>query len=158
DAIDRFVLHPVWGMAILAVMLFLMFQAVFSWAQLPMDAIKAGMEGLGQGVSHVLPDGILRSLLVDGVIAGAGSVLVFLPQILILFLFILALEDSGYLPRAAFLLDRVMAGVGLTGRSFIPLLSSFACAIPGIMATRTIADHRDRIATILIAPLMTCSA
>ena len=158
DAIDAVVLHPVWGMVVLAVTLFLMFQAVFSWAQLPMDAIKAGMDGLGKGVEHLLPDGILRSLLVDGVIAGAGSVLVFLPQILILFLFILALEDSGYLPRAAFLLDRVMGTVGLSGRSFIPLLSSFACAIPGIMATRTIASWRDRIVTIMIAPLMTCSA
>jgi len=158
DSIDAVVLHPVWGMAVLAVTLFLMFQAVFSWAQLPMDAIKAGMDALGQGVAHVLPDGILRSLLVDGVIAGAGSVLVFLPQILILFLFILALEDSGYLPRAAFLLDRLMGSVGLSGRSFIPLLSSFACAIPGIMATRTIASWRDRIVTIMIAPLMTCSA
>ncbi len=158
DAIDAVVLHPVWGMVVLAVTLFLMFQAVFSWAQLPMDAIKAGMDGLGMGVEHLLPDGILRSLLVDGVIAGAGSVLVFLPQILILFLFILALEDSGYLPRAAFLLDRVMGTVGLSGRSFIPLLSSFACAIPGIMATRTIASWRDRIVTIMIAPLMTCSA
>ena len=158
DTIDAVVLHPVWGMLVLATTLFLMFQAVFSWAQLPMDAIKAGMEALGQGVAQVLPDGILRSLLVDGVIAGAGSVLVFLPQILILFLFILALEDSGYLPRAAFLLDRLMGTVGLSGRSFIPLLSSFACAIPGIMATRTIASWRDRIVTIMIAPLMTCSA
>ena len=158
DTIDAVVLHPVWGMAILAVALFLMFQAVFSWAQFPMDAIKSAMDGLGEGVRHVLPDGIVQSLLVDGVIAGAGSVLVFLPQILILFFFILALEDSGYLPRAAFLLDRVMGTVGLSGRSFIPLLSSFACAIPGIMATRTIASWRDRIVTIMIAPLMTCSA
>ena len=158
DAIDAVVLHPVWGLAVLAVTLFLMFQAVFSWAQWPMDAIKAGMEGLGVGIGHVLPDGVLRSLLVDGVLAGAGSVLVFLPQILILFLFILALEDSGYLPRAAFLLDRLMGTVGLSGRSFIPLLSSFACAIPGIMATRTIASWRDRMVTIMIAPLMTCSA
>ena len=158
DAIDAVVLHPFWGMAVLAVTLFLMFQAVFSWAQVPMDAIKAGMDELGKGVGHLLPDGILRSLLVDGVIAGAGSVLVFLPQILILFLFILALEDSGYLPRAAFLLDRAMGTVGLSGRSFIPLLSSFACAIPGIMATRTISSWRDRMVTIMIAPLMTCSA
>ncbi len=158
DAIDRVLLHPVLGMLVLAVTLFLMFQAVFSWAQWPMDAIKAGMDGLGEGVRHVLPDGVLQSLLVDGVIAGAGGVLVFLPQILILFLFILALEDSGYLPRAAFLLDRLMGGVGLSGRSFIPLLSSFACAIPGIMATRTIGHWRDRIVTIMIAPLMTCSA
>jgi ferrous iron transport protein B len=158
DRLDRVLLHPVWGMAILTVVLFLMFQAVFSWAKWPMDEIQALMDGTGQFVARHMDDGMLRSLLVDGVIAGAGSVLVFLPQILILFLFILALEDSGYLPRAAFLLDRVMAGVGLTGRSFIPLLSSFACAIPGIMATRTIADPRDRLATILIAPLMTCSA
>jgi ferrous iron transport protein B len=158
DRLDRVLLHPVWGMAILTVVLFLMFQAVFSWAQWPVDHIQSSMQWLGEQVAHVMPDGALRSLLVDGVIAGAGSVLVFLPLILILFLFILALEDSGYLPRAAFLLDRVMASVGLTGRSFIPLLSSFACAIPGIMATRTIADPRDRLSTILIAPLMTCSA
>jgi ferrous iron transport protein B len=158
DRLDRVLLHPVWGMAILTVVLFLMFQAVFSWAKWPMDQIQSLMAATGELVSRHMSDGMLRSLLVDGIIAGAGSVLVFLPQILILFLFILALEDSGYLPRAAFLLDRVMAGVGLTGRSFIPLLSSFACAIPGIMATRTIADPRDRLATILIAPLMTCSA
>jgi ferrous iron transport protein B len=158
DRLDRVLLHPAWGMAILTLVLFLMFQAVFSWAKWPMDQIQALMDGTGQLVARHMPDGPLRSLLVDGIIAGAGSVLVFLPQILILFLFILALEDSGYLPRAAFLLDRVMAGVGLTGRSFIPLLSSFACAIPGIMATRTIADPRDRLSTILIAPLMTCSA
>lgn len=158
DVIDAVVLHPVWGMVVLAGTLFLMFQAVFSWAQLPMDAIKGAMDGLGQAVTHWMPDGVFRSLLVDGVLAGAGSVLVFLPQILILFLFILALEDSGYLPRAAFLLDRVMGTVGLSGRSFIPLLSSFACAIPGIMATRTIANWRDRMVTIMIAPLMTCSA
>jgi ferrous iron transport protein B len=158
DRLDRVLLHPVWGMAILTVVLFLMFQAVFSWAQWPMDHIQSAMQWTGELVARHMDEGMLRSLLVDGVIAGAGSVLVFLPQILILFLFILALEDSGYLPRAAFLLDRVMASVGLTGRSFIPLLSSFACAIPGIMATRTIADPRDRLATILIAPLMTCSA
>jgi ferrous iron transport protein B len=158
DAIDRVVLHPVWGLPVLAVLLFLMFQAVFSWAQWPMDQIKSGMEQLGQAVQGLMAEGPLRSLLVDGVIAGAGSVLVFLPQILILFLFILALEDSGYLPRAAFLLDRVMGSVGLSGRSFIPLLSSFACAIPGVMATRTISSWRDRLVTIMIAPLMTCSA
>ena len=158
DAVDRVVLHPVWGLLILLVALFLIFQAVFAWAALPMEWIKAGMEGLGQLIGGVLPEGPLQSLLVDGVIAGTGSVLVFLPQILILFLFILVLEESGYLPRAAFLLDRLMVGVGLTGRSFIPLLSSFACAIPGIMATRTIQDERDRMATILVAPLMTCSA
>jgi ferrous iron transport protein B len=158
EAIDRVVLHPVWGLPILAVMLFLMFQAVFSWAQWPMEAIKSAMQALGTLLQSAMPEGVLRSLLVDGVVAGAGSVLVFLPQILILFLFILALEDSGYLPRAAFLLDRVMGSVGLSGRSFIPLLSSFACAIPGVMATRSIGSWRDRLVTIMIAPLMTCSA
>jgi ferrous iron transport protein B len=158
DAIDRVVLHPLWGLPILAAILFFMFQAVFSWAQWPMDAIKSGMEALGAMLQSAMAEGLLRSLLVDGVIAGAGGVLVFLPQILILFLFILALEDSGYLPRAAFMLDRVMASVGLSGRSFIPLLSSFACAIPGVMATRTISSWRDRLVTIMIAPLMTCSA
>ena len=158
DRIDRVVLHPLWGMVVLAVTLFLMFQAVFSWANVPMDAIKAGTEAAGNFVKSVMPEGLLQSLLVDGVIAGAGGVIVFLPQILILFLFILALEDSGYLPRAAFLLDRVMGTVGLSGRSFIPLLSSFACAIPGVMATRTISNWRDRLTTIMIAPLMTCSA
>jgi ferrous iron transport protein B len=158
DTLDRVLLHPAWGLGILALVLFLVFQAVFSWAQWPMEQIKDLVESSGKLLGAHMPEGLLRSLLVDGVIAGAGSVLVFLPQILILFFFILVLEDSGYLPRAAFLLDRVMASVGLTGRSFIPLLSSFACAIPGIMATRTIADQRDRLATILIAPLMTCSA
>jgi ferrous iron transport protein B len=156
--IDAVVMHPVWGLALLAVALFLIFQAVFSWANVPMDAIKAAMAGLGNAVTASMADGPLRSLLVDGVINGAGTVLVFLPQIIILFFFILLLEDSGYLPRAAFLLDTVMGKVGLSGRAFIPLLSSFACAIPGIMATRTIANPRDRLVTILIAPLMTCSA
>ncbi|MBP5991170.1 MAG: ferrous iron transporter B [Piscinibacter sp.] len=156
--IDAVVLHPVAGLLLLATLLFLMFQAVFSWATLPMDAIKAGMAALGEFVTGAMADGPLRSLLVDGVIAGAGGVLVFLPQILILFFFILLLEDSGYLPRAAFLLDNLMGKVGLSGRAFIPLLSSFACAVPGVMATRTIANPRDRLATIMIAPLMTCSA
>ena len=162
DDIDRLVLHPVFGPALLATVLFLIFQAVFSWSSAPMDAIKAASQWLGTLVGGALADGgaggWLKSLLVDGVIAGAGSVLVFLPQIIILFFFILVLEESGYLPRAAFLLDRLMGSVGLSGRSFIPLLSSFACAIPGIMATRTIANPRDRLVTILIAPLMTCSA
>ncbi|MDD2712118.1 MAG: ferrous iron transporter B, partial [Simplicispira sp.] len=158
DAIDRVVLHPLWGMVLLAGTMFFMFQAVFSWAQVPMDAISAVFEGLSQLLGQHLPEGVVRSLLLDGILAGAGGVLVFLPQILILFLFILALEDSGYLPRAAFLLDRVMGTVGLSGRSFIPLLSSFACAIPGIMATRTITHWRERLVTIMIAPLMTCSA
>ena len=158
DRVDRVVLHPVAGLLILAATLFLVFQAVFAWAAVPMDAIAAGIDSLAGFLRTMMPDTALRSLLLDGVLAGAGSVLVFLPQILILFFFILVLEDSGYLPRAAFLLDRMMGGVGLSGRSFIPLLSSFACAIPGIMATRTIQNPRDRLATIMIAPLMTCSA
>jgi len=162
ERVDRVVLHPVAGPLLLVVLLFGVFQAVFSWARVPMEAISAVADALAKAVVTALPaDGAWRwlgSLLADGLIAGVGGVLVFLPQILILFLFILALEESGYLPRAAFLLDRLMGGVGLSGRSFIPLLSSFACAIPGIMATRTIADPRDRIVTMLIAPLMTCSA
>lgn len=158
DRIDRIVLHPVLGLGILAVLLFLMFQAVFSWAEPAMGAIEGAVGWAGEMVGGMLPEGLLRSLLVDGLIAGLGSVVVFLPQILILFLFILILEESGYLPRAAFLLDRLMVGAGLSGRSFIPLLSSFACAIPGIMATRSIQDPRDRLTTILVAPLMTCSA
>jgi ferrous iron transport protein B len=158
DRIDRIVLHPVMGPLILTALLFMIFQAMFSLAALPMDAIKTGTEWLGQEVTSLLPDSWLRSLVVNGLIAGAGGVIVFLPQILILFFFILLLEESGYLPRAAFLLDRIMGSVGLSGRSFIPLLSSFACAIPGIMATRTIANPRDRMVTMMIAPLMTCSA
>ncbi len=158
DRIDRVLLHPWIGPLILLLVLFLLFQAVFSWAEAPMEAIKSGMAWLGSATANALPDSWLRSLLVDGVIAGAGSVLAFLPQILLLFFFILVLEESGYLPRAAFLLDRLMGSVGLSGRSFIPLLSSFACAIPGIMATRSIANPRDRMVTIMIAPLMTCSA
>lgn len=158
EAIDAVVLHPVVGLVLLAVLMFLVFQAVFSWAKLPMDAIKDSVTWGGAQLGAYLPIGMLRSLLVEGIIGGVGSVLVFLPQILILFFFILALEDSGYLPRAAFLLDRLMGRVGLSGRAFIPLLSSFACAIPGVMATRTIQNPRDRLATIMIAPLMTCSA
>ena len=156
--IDRWILHPFFGPLIFASLMFLVFQAVFAWAQLPMELIKSTMEGLGSLVESSLPAGMLQELLVKGVIGGAGSVLVFLPQIVILFFFILVMEDSGYLPRAAFLLDRVMGKVGLSGRAFIPLLSSFACAIPGIMATRTIQNPRDRLVTIMIAPLMTCSA
>ena len=156
--LDTWVLHPFWGLMILASLLFVIFQALFSWANLPMDLIRSGMAGLGDWTQSQMAAGPLRSLVVDGAIAGAGSVLVFLPQILILFAFILALEDSGYLPRAAFLLDKLMGQVGLSGRAFIPLLSSFACAVPGIMATRTIANWRDRITTIMVAPLMTCSA
>ena len=157
--LDSVVLNPIAGPILLATVLFLMFQAVFSWARVPMDFITATEVGaLGHAIGSVMPAGPLRGLVLDGIIAGTGSVLVFLPQILILFLFILALEDSGYLPRAAFMLDRLMGKVGLSGRAFIPLLSSFACAIPGIMATRTIPSSRDRLATIMIAPLMTCSA
>jgi ferrous iron transport protein B len=156
--LDAVAMHPVWGLAILTGVLFLIFQAVFSWAEGPIGMIEGAMNGLGEWTLAHLADGPLRSLLVNGVIAGVGGVLVFLPQILILFFFILLLEDSGYLPRAAFLLDNLMGKVGLSGRAFIPLLSSFACAIPGIMATRTIANWKDRLATIMVAPLMTCSA
>jgi ferrous iron transport protein B len=158
DKLDAVVLHPVVGPLILAVVLFLVFQAVFAWAQVPMDAIKAGVDALAGWLGQTMPESLLKGLLVNGILAGVGSVFVFLPQIIILFFFILLLEDSGYLPRAAFLLDRIMGSVGLSGRAFIPLLSSFACAIPGIMATRTIQNPRDRLATIMIAPLMTCSA
>jgi len=159
DALDRWALHPVMGMVILAGLMFFIFQAVFSWAKPVMDGIQAGITWLGAWSTGFLPAGsALHSLLNDGVFAGLGAVLVFLPQILILFFFILVLEESGYLPRAAFLLDRTMFKAGLTGRAFIPLLSSFACAIPGIMATRSINDPRDRLTTIMVAPLMTCSA
>ncbi len=158
DAIDRVVLHPVFGLAILGAVMFLIFQAVFAWAAPLQDALAAGTASVGAWLAAAMPDGPLQSLLTDGVFAGVGTVLEFLPQILLLFVFILTLEESGYLPRAAFLLDRLMFAAGLSGRSFIPLLSSFACAIPGIMATRSIQDPRDRIATILVAPLMTCSA
>jgi ferrous iron transport protein B len=158
EQIDQVVLHPVLGPVILAALMFLVFQAVFSWAAVPMDLIKTGVEGLGAWVGSSMGEGPLRSLIVEGIFGGVGSVLVFLPQILILFFFILVLEDCGYLPRAAFLLDRMMGGVGLSGRAFIPLLSSFACAIPGVMAARTIQNPRDRLVTIMIAPLMTCSA
>jgi ferrous iron transport protein B len=158
DRVDALVLNPFLGPLILAVILFLVFQAVFAWAQVPMDEIKLGVADFGDWLGTVLPASLLKDLLINGILAGTGSVLVFLPQIIILFFFILILEESGYLPRAAFLLDRVMGSVGLSGRAFIPLLSSFACAIPGIMATRTIQNPRDRLATIMIAPLMTCSA
>jgi ferrous iron transport protein B len=156
--IDRVALHPVIGPLLLAAILFFMFQAVFSWAEAPMGWIEGGIALLQAELAARLPDGVLLSLLNDGVLAGVGAVVVFLPQILILFAFIIALEQSGYMTRAAFLMDRLMARVGLNGRAFIPLLSSFACAIPGIMATRTIDSPRDRLTTILIAPLMTCSA
>ena len=156
--IDAVVLHPVAGLAILALILFVMFQAVFAWAQPLMELLSSGFGSLGQFVHDTLPAGFLQSFLQNGVISGVGSVIVFLPQIIIIFLFILLLEDFGYMARAAFLMDRIMGGAGLHGRAFIPLLSSFACAIPGIMATRVIDNRRDRLTTILIAPLMTCSA
>ncbi len=158
ERLDRVLLHPLFGLLSLAVILFLMFQAVYAWAAPFQDAISASVAWLSGQAGALLPDGILRSLLQDGIFAGLGTVLEFLPQILILFAFILALEETGYLPRAAFLLDRLMFACGLTGRSFIPLLSSYACAVPGIMATRSIQDPRDRLATILVAPLTTCSA
>jgi ferrous iron transport protein B len=156
--LDRFLLHPFGGMIILLTVLFLMFQAVFAWARLPMKGIDAGLAMLSVWVTGHMAEGPLRSLLTDGVIAGVGSVVLFLPQILVLFLFIQLLEDSGYMARAAFLLDKLMGGVGLHGRAFIPLLSSFACAVPGIMAARTINNRADRIVTIMAAPLITCSA
>ncbi|CAG9230979.1 Ferrous iron transport protein B [Paraburkholderia tropica] len=158
DAIDSVALHPVLGPLILAVVMFLVFQAVYSLGKPLTDSIGDGFDWLGGIAGAWLPDGPLRSLLTDGLLTGLGTVLGFLPEILVLFFFILVLEESGYLPRAAFLLDRMMVSVGLTGRSFIPLLSSFACAIPGVMGTRSISDPRDRLATILVAPLMTCSA
>jgi ferrous iron transport protein B len=156
--IDAVVLHPVGGLVVLLLILFVMFQAVFAWAQPLMDLLSSGFDAIGQFIHDQLPGGLLQSFLQNGVISGVGSVIVFLPQIIIIFLFILLLEDFGYMARAAFLMDRIMGGAGLHGRAFIPLLSSFACAIPGIMATRVIDNRRDRLTTILIAPLMTCSA
>ncbi|MEY3314761.1 MAG: hypothetical protein RLZZ438_360, partial [Acidobacteriota bacterium] len=158
DRLDGVLLHPYLGPCILAGVLFFIFQAVFSWAALPMDLIESSTTWLAEILRSSFPDTWWRSLLTDGLLAGLGGVIIFLPQILILFFFILLMEESGYLPRAAFLMDRLMGSVGLSGRSFIPLLSSFACAIPGIMSTRTIANERDRLITILIIPLMTCSA
>ena len=156
--VDAVVLHPIGGLIVLALVLFVLFQAVFSWAQPLMDLLSEGFAGLGLWVQATLPQGLVQSFLQNGLISGVGSVIVFLPQIMIIFLFILLLEDFGYMARAAFLMDRIMGGAGLHGRAFIPLLSSFACAIPGIMATRVIDNRRDRLTTILIAPLMTCSA
>jgi ferrous iron transport protein B len=156
--VDAVLLHPVAGLVILLAVLFVMFQAVFAWAKPFMDLIQSGFDVLGVALHEVLPDGLFQSFVQNGVIAGVGTVIVFLPQILVLFLFILVLEDLGYMGRAAFLMDRIMGGAGLHGRAFIPLLSSFACAIPGIMATRVIDNRRDRLTTILVAPLMTCSA
>jgi ferrous iron transport protein B len=156
--IDSVLLHPLLGSIILLAILFLMFQAVFTWAAPAMDVLKSGVAFTAGQMRALMPDGMLRSLVVNGIIAGVGSVIVFLPQILILFLFIILLEDSGYMARAAFLMDRLMASAGLHGRAFIPLLSSFACAIPGVMAARVIENRVDRITTIMVAPLMTCSA
>ncbi len=156
--LDAVLLHPLLGPLILAAVLFVMFQAVFAWSAIPADALEAGTAWLGTTIGNAMPEGILRSLIVDGLSAGVGAVIVFLPQIIILFLFILVLESTGYMVRAAFLMDRLMSRAGLSGRAFIPLLSSFACAVPGIMATRTIDDPKDRLTTILVAPLMTCSA
>ncbi|WP_427450614.1 ferrous iron transporter B [Litorimonas sp. WD9-15] len=156
--IDKFVLHPILGLVILFGILFVMFQAVYTWSGPAMDLIETGIGLLQQGAAAILPEGLITSLVVDGMIAGVGAVLVFLPQIIILFAFILLLEASGYMARAAFLVDSLMAKVGLNGRAFIPLLSSFACAIPGVMSARTIENERDRLTTIMIAPLMTCAA
>ncbi len=156
--LDAVLLHPVVGPIILAAIMFVMFQAVFAWSEAPKSWIETGVAALSNLVSGALTPGLVRSMIVDGAIAGVGAVITFLPQILILFFFILLLEGTGYMVRAAFLMDRLMHGVGLSGRAFIPLLSSFACAVPGIMATRTIDDPKDRLTTILIAPLMTCSA
>jgi ferrous iron transport protein B len=156
--LDAVLLHPVLGPIILAGVMFVMFQAVFAWSQVPVAWIASGVASLSGVATSVLPAGLFRSMIVDGAIAGVGAVITFLPQILILFFFILLLEASGYMVRAAFLMDKVMHGAGLSGRAFIPLLSSFACAVPGIMATRTIDNEKDRLTTILVAPLMTCSA
>ena len=158
DRIDRVVTHKIWGTLIFVAIMTLMFQSIFTFARGPMDALQLGVDWVGNTVGHMIPRGDLNSLLVNGVIAGVGAVVVFLPQILLLFLFIGFLEDTGYMARAAFLMDRLMSKVGLHGKSFIPMLSSFACAIPGIMATRTIESPKDRLVTILVAPLMSCSA
>ncbi|MCY7375067.1 MAG: ferrous iron transport protein B, partial [Pyrinomonadaceae bacterium] len=158
EKIDRVLTHKFFGLAILIGVLLLVFQAIFSWATLPMDLLEAGFGALGDFTRASLPEGLLTDLLVDGVIAGVGGILIFLPQILLLFLFISILEDTGYMARAAFLLDKLMSKVGLHGKAFLPLMSSFACAIPGIMATRTIESPKDRLATIMIAPFMSCSA
>ncbi|WP_432768590.1 MAG: ferrous iron transporter B [Sphingopyxis sp.] len=156
--VDSVLLHPALGFLILLALMFVMFQGVYAWSEAPIGWIEGGIAALQGAVDAALPDGFLRGLIIEGILGGVGSVIVFLPQILILFLFILLLEASGYMTRAAFLMDGIMAKVGLSGRGFIPLLSSFACAVPGIMATRAIPDAKDRLTTILIAPLMTCSA
>jgi ferrous iron transport protein B len=158
DRIDRILTHRVWGLLLFALVMFLVFQAIYSWASPFMDAVEALQGEVAQGVAAIMPVGTLRSLLIDGIIAGVGSVLVFLPQIILLFTFIALMEDCGYMARAAFLMDKLMTRVGLSGKSFLPLMSSFACAIPGVMATRVIENRRDRMITILVAPLMSCSA
>jgi ferrous iron transport protein B len=158
DRLDRILTHKVWGTLIFIGIMLLMFQSIFTFARLPMEALQSALDWLGQGLGKLIPPGDLNSLLVDGAVAGVGAVVVFLPQILLLFLFIGFLEDTGYMARAAFLMDRLMSKVGLHGKSFIPMLSSFACAIPGIMATRTIESPKDRLVTILVSPLMSCSA
>jgi ferrous iron transport protein B len=158
DRIDGVVLHRVWGPLIFVALMALVFQSIFTWAEPMMELVESGLGLLGETVGSLLPPGDLQSLLVDGVIAGVGSVLVFLPQIAILFLFIGFLEDTGYMARAAFIMDRFMRGVGLHGRSFIPMLSGYACAVPGIMSARTIENPKDRLATIMVLPLMSCSA
>jgi ferrous iron transport protein B len=158
DRIDRLLTHPVWGMFFFALVMLVVFQGVYAWSGPFMSWIDAAFAGIGQWVRAAMAAGVLRSLLVDGILAGVGGVLIFLPQILMLFLFIAVLEDCGYMARAAYLMDKLMARVGLNGKSFIPMLASFACAVPGIMATRVIENERDRLTTILVAPLMTCSA
>ncbi|MCH8294374.1 ferrous iron transport protein B, partial [Candidatus Poribacteria bacterium] len=158
DRVDGLLTHPIGGMAVFVILMAIVFQAIYSWAGPLMDLIDGVFAGLGNQVSALIPAGALQSLIVDGAIIGVGSVMIFLPQIVILFGFIAILEDCGYMARAAFLMDRLMSWVGLSGRSFVPMLSSFACAIPGVMATRVIENRRDRFATILVAPLMSCSA
>lgn len=158
DRIDRILLHRIWGIVVFLALMTIIFQSIYTFADYVMSPIDSGFGALGEWVEHQMPAGPVRSLLVDGIIAGVGNVLIFLPQILILFGFLAILEDCGYMARAAFLMDKVMAGCGLSGKSFVPLLSSFACAVPGIMSARTIENRRDRIATVLIAPLMSCSA
>src|SRR5207302_654342 len=157
DRLDRVLTHRVWGTLLFLALMFVVFESIFTWAKPLMDVIKTGKDSLGQILAGVLPGGPLSSLLIDGILEGVGSVLIFLPQIVILFGFLAVLEDCGYMARAAFLMDKLMARCGLSGKSFIPMLSSVACAVPGIMATRVIENRRDRLATILVAPLMSCS-
>ncbi|MEK9137404.1 MAG: ferrous iron transporter B, partial [Bacteroidota bacterium] len=158
DKIDRIVTHKVWGFIVFIGLMAVIFQSIFSWANLPMQLIGDGFTWIGQGITNAMPPGDLKDLIVNGALAGVAAVVTFLPQIVFLFLFLGLLEDTGYMARAAFIMDRLMTKVGLHGKSFIPLLSSFACAIPGIMATRTIESPKDRLVTMLVAPLMSCSA